>query len=198
MLTLNLTIVGDSIGESDTSFINYILRERFRHIDWGDMRYPPVANYLGSITCKIYLPVEFWESFFSQLRQIRSHFEKELDKQIWQIIISLSERDNYRNQPHYPSGILLQNYQGIWIDHNILYMGENITPFLGVANTLELEDWFLFPFDTDEIDGDYELCTPGDLRAIGNRINGSVRRISAPIGVRVRLAKGYKLSDYIC
>jgi hypothetical protein len=68
MLTLNLTIVGDSIGESDTSFINYILRERFRHIDWGDMRYPPVANYLGSITCKIYLPVEFWESYiFSQL-----------------------------------------------------------------------------------------------------------------------------------
>ncbi|GCE61713.1 hypothetical protein [Microcystis aeruginosa] len=194
-----MTIVGDRIDEGGTNCIERILRERFRHIhmDFGHIHYSLVADQ-PAITCHIYLPSESWQNFFSQLWQIRSYFE-ELQRQVRQIIISRSERDyprTQRNYPerNYPSFQLLHNYQGIWISYN---MREYISHFLKEANVRSLEDWFFFPFDTDETDGDYELCTPSQLREVGNRINGSVRRMSVPVGLRVRLAQGHRLSDYM-
>lgn len=202
MLKLNLTIVCDRIGERNLDFISRILHDRFRHIhmDFGHIHYSSVADY-PAITCHIYLPSEFWQDFFSQLRQIKSHFE-EFQRQVLQIIITPSKRDYSQTEQYYPSCQLLRNYQGIWISDNMM---EYISYFLREANARSLEDWFFVPFDTneidrddtDEIDGDYELCTPSQLQEVGNRINGSVRRMSVPIGLRVRLAEGYRLSDYI-
>lgn len=202
MLELNLTILGEGISECNVDSIIHILHDRIRiPMDSGNIHYSPVADY-PAITCHIYLPTsEFWQDFFSQVRQIRRYFEEQLDKQVWQIIISLSEQDNYQSEAYYPSYQYLSNHQGIWIYNNIM----DIIPLLREANARLLEGWLFFSFNTDEIDrddtdesdGDYELCTPSELQEIGNRINGSVRRISVPIELRVRLAEGYKLSDYI-
>lgn len=187
MLTLNLTIVYDRIGEVDANFIAGILRERFRdlHMDFGHIHHSSVTNR-PAISCHIYLPSEFWQNFFSQLWQIRRYFE-EIQRQVWQIIISRAEQN-------YPPCQLLHDYQGIWVSYN---MREDISHFLREANARSLEDWFFFPFVTDETDEDYELCTPSQLREVGNRINGSVRRMSVPVGLRVRLAQGHRLSDYM-
>jgi hypothetical protein len=197
MLQLDLTIVFDRIDESDTNCINEILPEIFRrfNIESGYINYSSVADH-PLITCPIYLHRESsLQDFLSQVWEIRSYF-KEFQRQVWQIIISQTER-NYQDdlliEPNYPSFKLLHNYQGIWVSYELRQYTRG---FLEETSTRLLEDWFFFQFE-DETDEEYELCTPNQLQEVGNRINGSVRRLSVPVGLRVRLAKGYRLSDYM-
>lgn len=187
-MNLRLKIILAKVDKELESLVRSILRESLQPLQLG-MELTHLGDY-PAIDCFISLRKLQWTDIFQTLKYIKGHIE-EVDIQVLQLIIGEDS----------PSFQLLNEYRGIWISPR--YVGDDLEflTLLEETNARWIEQrWLLLPFTPTEFcdDSDYEMCLPDDkIRKLGTRVNTSDRRTGVPVGFRVRMAEGQRLSDYV-
>lgn len=151
-----------------------------------------VADY-PALICFLYLDEERFQGplgreFLAMLSYVRSNIES-TGARVLQLIVD--END--------PPSNLLHERNGLWITRRSAQM-EDIWRWLIELGAQEIREWLFLTFSPEvpSNDSDFELCAPNEtLQAFGRRINGSPRRASAPISLRIRLEEGRRLSEYV-
>jgi hypothetical protein len=94
-----------------------------------------------------------------------------------------------------PQPELLRGRNGLWVSMRTAEM-TGLWGSLSEMGAETISRWFFIPFEGS--DADYELCAPDEkIMAFGHRINGSDRRASVPASLKIRMAEGYRISDYV-
>jgi hypothetical protein len=154
--------------------------------------YALVADY-PAIICSLYLDDERFagelgREFLSMLSYIKNDIES-TGTRVLQIIVG--EVD--------PPSNLLAEMNGLWATPRTVRSG-NIWRSFMEAGAREIDEWLFLPLhpEASSDDSEYELCAPDEkLAAFGRRINGSLRRASAPVTLKIRLEEGRRLAEYV-
>lgn len=186
MFELKFVLIFSENNERLMNLSRKFLRNEFPNTDV--VINPTHIADLTAITCSVYLRHPSWPEFISIFRKIKRLF-KEYGIEILQVIIGSES----------PSFQLMRNLHGIWVPIHYAYDDRELYHCLQeVGADLIEQEWFFLPFETRDWDSEYEITEPDEnLQRFGLRINGTTKRVSVPIGLRVRMVEGFRISDYM-
>lgn len=194
MSKINFQIILDRPDDRIYSIIKQVIKLN-RDFSETSIEYTHFYDY-PAINCVSYVTNFSWPIFFIFLKRIKSHIE-EKEIKISQIIIYEDSEILYEFQ-----NILiryLSELHGFWL-FNIDLNYEQISFF----ETIELQriksNLFYVPFndENDKEDDEFEKTYPTENFAnYCKRINGTAKRQSVPIGLRIMTVPGRSLNEYI-
>jgi hypothetical protein len=130
-------------------------------------------------------PEQLAADFLSRLRRLSDFAEQSSTGRVVEIILD----------HELPELELLRGRSGLWVPMRLAEM-MGLWGQLIEIGAEQISRWFFVPFKTS--DTDYELCPPDEkIMAFGHRINGTERRASVPASLKIRMAEGYRITDYV-
>jgi hypothetical protein len=191
MFELQMKMVLDRTDDRLPSRLRTLLRE-VPQIRDHKLDFSRIGDY-PSITCFLYIDDQRFQGrmgreLLSMLSYIRSNIES-TGIRVLHIIV-----DEYD-----PPFNLMRDKNGLWAPQRMAQIGDFLRALIE-SGAQEIGEWLFLPFhpEAQRDDSDYELCPPDEkLQAFGRRINGSPKRVSVPVSLKIRLEEGRRLSEYV-
>ena len=192
MFKIEIKFLLDRTDDRLWSNFGSLLRE-FRAVIDYNLKFLRINDH-PTISCFLYLDEERLQDpvdreLLSLLSYIRGYTES-TGTRVLQIIIG----------DYNPPSDLLPQRNGLWMMPERGSQIGDISRSLIELGAREFNEWLFLPFDAEMTsdDSDYELWAPDEkLEAFGRRINGSLKRISVPIGLKIKMQEGRRLSEYV-
>jgi hypothetical protein len=193
MVELDFKVFLNEMNENMYSLIKQMLKEEHFVNDYHT-QLSRFADY-HVLECQLYIKNEnlnspaIWTMLIAFWNNLRSELRKS-DNPALQIVVGRE----------YPNEKYLYHRNGLWLSIEEQQLKGLQRWFLEFGSKQINQHWLFLPFqeEAQSDETEYELCLPGErVKIIATRINGSRQRESVPVSLRVRLAEGYRITDYI-